>query len=226
MSRTSSVIAMASTPSLNASVRSVSHRFSIRTGFDARRICPPDRVPRAVHAEPARAVPATRRAIGVNSHRSGRCSSSRRSSALAWALVFVRTAVLTIFFALFAALVLEPVVTLVQRTAQVGPRPDGHGRRARDRRVRAHRRRDPALAVRELGAQPRRRPAVDRPADPGLVDRFVVRQPQPGAGGGSEERQADRRGARQRRRRRDRRRRLGLQPDPRASSRRSSSRSS
>jgi predicted PurR-regulated permease PerM len=37
-----------------------------------------------------------------------------------WAFVAVRTAILTLFFALFVALVLEPVVALVQRRAKIG----------------------------------------------------------------------------------------------------------
>jgi predicted PurR-regulated permease PerM len=39
---------------------------------------------------------------------------------IGWALVSVRTAVLTLFFALFAALVLEPLVTLLQRRLKRG----------------------------------------------------------------------------------------------------------
>ena len=40
---------------------------------------------------------------------------------LAWAFVYIREAVMTLFLALFVALVLEPVVRLMQRT--VPPRP-------------------------------------------------------------------------------------------------------
>jgi predicted PurR-regulated permease PerM len=40
--------------------------------------------------------------------------------AVAWAFVSVRTAVLTLFLALFSALVLEPIVTLVQRRLKLG----------------------------------------------------------------------------------------------------------
>src|SRR6478735_3133919 len=39
---------------------------------------------------------------------------------LAWAFVYIREAVLTIFLALFAALVLEPVVRLMQRKLHIG----------------------------------------------------------------------------------------------------------
>jgi predicted PurR-regulated permease PerM len=43
--------------------------------------------------------------------------------AVAWAFITVRTSVLTLFFALFSALVLEPVVTLVQRKLKLGRGP-------------------------------------------------------------------------------------------------------
>jgi predicted PurR-regulated permease PerM len=71
-----------------------------------------------VHAEPASAA-RPKRALPVNlTVRTLLVIAA--FVALAWALVFVRTAVLTIFFALFAALVLEPVVTLVQRRFKWG----------------------------------------------------------------------------------------------------------
>src|SRR5207342_3383439 len=101
------------------SVRAVSHRFPIRTAFDTRRICPPERVPMAVHAEPASAAPRPKRALPVNlTVRTLLVITA--FVALGWALIFIREAVLTIFFALFAALVLEPVVTLVQRRFKWG----------------------------------------------------------------------------------------------------------
>ena len=40
--------------------------------------------------------------------------------AVGWAVIFVREAVLSLFFALFAALVLDPVVALVQRKLRIG----------------------------------------------------------------------------------------------------------
>jgi predicted PurR-regulated permease PerM len=43
--------------------------------------------------------------------------------AVAWAFITVRTSVLTLFLALFSALVLEPVVTLVQRKLKLGRGP-------------------------------------------------------------------------------------------------------
>jgi predicted PurR-regulated permease PerM len=43
--------------------------------------------------------------------------------AVVWAFVEVRTAVITLFLALFSALVLEPVVTLAQRKLKLGRGP-------------------------------------------------------------------------------------------------------
>jgi predicted PurR-regulated permease PerM len=72
-----------------------------------------------VHQLPLEAVPARRRAFRVTlTVRTMLIASA--FVAVFWAVISVRTSVLTLFFALFAALVLDPVVELTQRKLKMG----------------------------------------------------------------------------------------------------------
>jgi predicted PurR-regulated permease PerM len=72
-----------------------------------------------VHANATGSAPARGRALPVNiTVRTMLIASA--FLAVAWALVSVRTSILTLFLSLFAALVLEPVVGLLQRKTNLG----------------------------------------------------------------------------------------------------------
>ena len=131
-----------------------------------------------------------------------------------WSLVSIRQTVLTLFFALFATFVLEPVVTALQPRLRLG-----RGATATILVL--------GLVVlgiviafflispfvKAMGDFVDALPSIVQ-RDPRLVGRLVGRRPQQRAGGGSGEREADRGGDRQRCRRRDRLRRLRLHPGP------------
>jgi predicted PurR-regulated permease PerM len=72
-----------------------------------------------VHANASDSVPVAGRRFSVNITARTMFVAAAIFAA-GWALVSVRTSVLTLFLALFSALVLEPVVTLVQRKSRLG----------------------------------------------------------------------------------------------------------
>ena len=134
---------------------------------------------------------------------------------LAWAFVYIREAILTLFLALFGALVLEPVVRLMQRHTTVRPRRlrDDAGPRPR-RALGRLRAAAPVTARRELQGLRRRAARHGRGHHDQLDVRLVARRAQLGARDRPGEREGDRAGHRRRGRRRDRGHRHRLQPRP------------
>ena len=78
-----------------------------------------ERVTVAVHSAASDSLPPSRRALRVTITVRTMLVAAM-FVAVAWAFVSVRTAVLTLFLSLFAALVLDPVVTLAQRRLKLG----------------------------------------------------------------------------------------------------------